>query len=476
MMPVRSREEEAPPPRDAARETAYRVARLLRDPERVARVTSETFRAAPDELMLPGWQPASLLLGHAGIALLHTLLARHDGAWAPVAHAHLSAAAAAVPEAGAAAAGDLLLPARLQAARFGGYKRLLTRGTEVHAARAQGSVQRLRARLDQNGPGLSYLDYDVIAGLTRQGRSLLPDVAGPGDGRSAEALEAVLRFLAGLARPVRVRGSEVPGWWCDPARYTVPRDRAEFPEGDFNVGVAHGISGPLALLALADRAGYRVPGGREAVRRMTEWVLAKERTDAWGPYWPGRVAFEEETGEGLVGPGTEESRTARADGSARTARAGWCYGVTGIAWSLHLAGTALGDEAVTSRALAAMRGALRRPLPRATAADAGVCHGRAGMVHAGARLAAATGDDALWADVDEGVTALVAAFTGDSAFGYRQHLWTPDGAVELDSPSLLDGAAGVALVLASYADTRREEAADADGPRTAGWDAALAMS
>ncbi|MGW6394929.1 lanthionine synthetase C family protein [Streptomyces sp. NPDC055103] len=432
--------------------------------------------------MLPGWQPASLLLGHAGIALLHTRLARHDRGWAPVAHAHLAAAAAATPAVGPAAAGDLLLPARLQAARFGGYERLLTRSAEVHAARVERSVAGLRDRLGRHGPGLSYLDYDAVAGLARQGRSLLPDLAGPGPvaGRSAEVLDGVLRLLVDLTRPVRVRGHEAPGWWCDPDRYVVPRDRAEFPGGDFNVGVAHGIAGPLALLALEERAGHGVPGGPAALRRMTDWVLAKACTDAWGPYWPGRVSFEEETGGGAAGACTD------GDGVARTARAGWCYGVTGIAWSLRLAGAALGDEAVTSLARTAMRGALRRPLPAATADDPGVCHGRAGIVHAGARMAAATGDGALWADVDEGVAALVDGFAEDAAFGYRQHLRTPDGAVDLDSPSLLDGAAGVALVLSSYADARGVEAPE-DGHDVAGgrgdaytppgdWDAALAMS
>lgn len=442
---------------DAALQTAYAVAERLRDPDEVARTARRALDAAPRELMLPGWQPASQLLGHAGIAMLHTRRARDDDAWAVVSHAHLSAAAVAAASQGPVAAGELILPARLHAARFGGYARLLARSAEVHASFAAHWVTRLTARLTTPGPGLSYLDYDVITGLSGQGRALIP-AADDGDERSARALTGLLGALVALTRPMRIHGREVPGWWCDPDRYHVPRDRRAFPRGDFNLGVAHGICGPLALLSLAHRAGHRVPDGAAAIRLLADWVRSKERTDRWGAYWPGRVPYEEETGRA-------------PDDAAATARAGWCYGASGVAWTLHLAGQALDDRALTDHALAAMRAALHRPLPRATAGDPGFCHGRAGILHAGVRMAAETGDPELWDGVDRAAHELTRAFDEHSAFGYRQHLESEHGVHDLDSPGLIDGAAGIALALASYADARRGTHLG-DGA----WDAAFLMS
>nr|WP_030750282.1 hypothetical protein [Streptomyces sp. NRRL S-31] len=62
----------------AALQASVTVAELLRDPERVAEAAVRSLADAPGTLMLPGWQPASQLLGHAGIAMLHGRLAEED--------------------------------------------------------------------------------------------------------------------------------------------------------------------------------------------------------------------------------------------------------------------------------------------------------------------------------------------------------------------------------------------------------------
>ncbi|WP_030669603.1 lanthionine synthetase C family protein [Streptomyces rimosus] len=448
---------------DAASDTAHRVADLLGSPERVAETTRAAFAALPPEVPQPAWQPTSMLLGHPGIALLHTRCARNDVQYAAVGHAHLAAAVAAAADAGPAAVGDLLLPARLHANAHGGYTRLLARCAEVHAAYVRACLGRLMTQRQKRGPGLAYSDYDVISGLAGQARGLLA-AAGHGDEQCAQVLREVLRFLVGMThsvRPAEGDGSEIPGWWCAPDRYLTSRDRAEFPRGDLNVGVAHGICGPLALMSLAYRSGHRVPGMRDAVRRMADWVLGVGHTDDLGPQWPGRVAaYPEVAGE-----------PPRAAGKKSTP--GWCYGTSGIAWTLHLAGQALGDHRMTALAEDAVRALVRRPRDAAVSADPGFCHGRAGILHTVCRMAAARGSTELWAAADGIARELVAEFDARSAFGYRQvPPPVPTAADPVDSPGLLDGAAGIALVLAGYADARRGAAPDDAN----GWDAAFLMS
>ncbi|GHG83399.1 lanthionine synthetase LanC family protein [Streptomyces griseocarneus] len=449
---------------DAALETAYRVAELLREPGRVALGARRALEGLPASLMLPGWQPASLLLGHPGIALLHIRRARDDAAWAAVAHAHLAAAAEAAGRAGPAVVGDLLLPATLQARQHGGYARLLERAATAHAAYAEARAERLMGRWRERGPGLAYGDYDAITGLAAQGRALLT-AAGHGDDAAARALSRVLEALVAWTRTVRADGRDVPGWWCSPERYQVPRDRREFPRGDFNVGLAHGICGPLALLSLARLSGRRVAGSADAVRRAADWVLDVRGADEWGPLWPGRVAFD------------EEARRSYGDGAARS-RPGWCYGGAGVARTLQLAGWALGDRALADAGVAAMAAALRRPLPGPVHADPGFCHGRAGLLHVAVRMASSSGRPELWEGADRLARGLVADFDEGAAFGFRQVL--PDGpGPGIDNPGLLDGAAGVALALASYADARPGAAGPAEGGtegRTPDeWDAAFLL-
>ncbi|WP_328382307.1 lanthionine synthetase C family protein [Streptomyces sp. NBC_00400] len=470
---------------DAASAVAHRVADLLSTPEQVAGAARDAFGALPVELRQAGWQPASLLTGHPGIALLHTRCARNDTRYAALGHSHLAAAVAAATEAGPAAVGDLLLPARLHANAHGGYARLLARCAEVHAAYVRARVAHLVARRQEHGPGLAYGDYDAIAGLAGEGRSLLL-AADHGDERCVPALDDVLHFLVGISHPVRLvdpghpvrsgrpveeDGIQVPGWWCAPDRYLVPRDRQEFPRGDFNVGVAHGICGPLALLSLAHRSGHRVPGMPDAIRRMADWVQSIGYTDGHSMQWPGRVAFPGRPGE--------PSRRRSSTQAGTRSRPGWCYGTSGIAWSLHLAGQALGDHRMTALAEEAIGALAPRTQDGPASDDPGLCHGRAGVLHTTVRMAAATGRPALWAAADALARELLAEFDERTPFGYT-HVLPPAPPPSPSSqtaphrvhhPGLLDGATGIALVLADYADARRGAAPVGRN----GWDAALLM-
>ncbi|MFF4953938.1 lanthionine synthetase C family protein [Streptomyces chattanoogensis] len=465
---------------DAASDTARHVADLLRSPEQVADTARTAFAALPPGAPRPAWQPASLLAGHPGIALLHTRCARNDARYAAVGHAHLAAAVAATTDAGPAAVGGLLLPARLHANAHGGYTRLLARCAEVHAGYVRAHIARLVTRRQEHGPGLAYSDYDVISGLAGQARGLLA-AADHGDERCAQALLDVLGFLVEMTHPVRPAegdGSQVPGWWCAPGRYLLPQDRARFPRGDLNVGVAHGICGPLALLSLAHRSGHRVPGMQDAIRRIADWVLSVGHSDGRGTQWPGRVAPCPEV------PGEPPSSSRRRGPSRETAvrsAPGWCYGTSGTAWTLYLAGQALGDRRLTALAEDAIRALVHRPRGAAVSVDPGFCHGRAGILHTVSRMAAAGGSTELWAAADGIARELVADFDARTPFGYCQVLpsapTSKPAPHRVHHPGLLDGAAGIALALADYADARRGAAPeDADGRDANGWDAAFLMS
>ncbi|MCF3106550.1 lanthionine synthetase C family protein [Streptomyces roseoverticillatus] len=441
---------------DAVLATVHAIAERLRTPGDVGSRTRQAHDRAPAGITLSPWQPAQLLVGHTGIALLYSRLAHDDNSWAAVAHAHLSAALAGVTP---GTVGDLLLAAHLHARAHGGYARLLERAAPAHESAARGSLDGLTVRLRTKGPGLAYAEYDLVSGLTGSGRRLMAG-ADLGDERCAATLHELLGLLTRMAEPVRVHGAEVPGWWTAPHLPLVPEaDRASYPLGDFNLGVAHGICGPLSLLATAHRAGHRVPHMTGAMRVMADWLLAKRLRDEWGVYWPGRVGFEEETG--------------RAGGRSTTARnrSGWCYGAAGVARTLYLAGRELDAPELIEAAVDAMRAVLRRPYSRAAIPDATFCHGRAGILQAAVRTAADTGDPQLWAGADRLAHELARDFDPASDFGYRFPLHLAPGAPGVDEPGLVQGAAGIALTLLSYADARGGRPLGADA-----WDTVLLMA
>ncbi|RSM77340.1 hypothetical protein DMH04_35420 [Kibdelosporangium aridum] len=120
-------------------------------------------------------------------------------------------------------------------------------------------------------------------------------------------------------------------------------------------GMAHGSSGPLALLCLAERAGYAVPGQRNAIATLAL-----------------RHAGEM--------PGTT-----------------WCRGSAGMARALWHAGISLGDPDMCDRAVSTVKAAHRQD----ATPDIGLCHGRAGLLQVTFRFAQDTSDPELVAAVPE---------------------------------------------------------------------------
>jgi hypothetical protein len=387
--------------------------------------------------------------------MLYTRLALDDIDWASAAHAHLATALRSVT---VDTVGDLLHAAYLHSQTHGGYTKFLNDAAPAHVSAVRDLLNRISQRLRTDGPGLAYAEYDVISGLARRGQGLMVG-ATMGHADSSNTLQDVLGLMVRMARPIPVHGEQVPGWWTDPQLNAAPEaDRAAYPYGEFNLGIAHGICGPMSLMALAHRAGHGTPGMLDAIRTMASWVMRKRIVGEQGTYWPGRVAFEDEIGK--VG-----SRAASV-----TPRSDWCYGAAGVARALYLAGRALEDPTLIQVSVDAMRSIFQRPYGSAEIPDATVCHGRAGVLLAAVRTASDTGHPALWEGADQMALQLARSFDPTTAFGYRYLLSQNVNGPAVDEPGVLQGAAGVALTLLSYADARSGNPTIA-----ATWDGALLM-
>lgn len=281
-------------------------------------------------------------------------------------------------------------------------------------------------------------DYDLISGLVGIGVFALERLPHP-SGRAL--LERVIYHLKGLAR-------EVPGGvtWFTPPSHVGPRQRGEYPDGYYNLGVAHGVPGVTALLSLALRAGVGSETAEELTRASVAWILSQRSVGQPGWEFPSWVS-----------PG------APAAGS----RTAWCYGDAGVAASLFHAGQAIDEQTWVRQSTTVAREAAGRPHELTGVADGGLCHGCAGLAHIFNRFHQATEDTVL----------------GEAASTWYQRLLRQrqpgrgvGGFVALDtdadfniipsaSPGLLIGASGVALGLLG-----------ALTPIEPGWDRAFLLS
>lgn len=404
-----------------ARETAKEVASRLRDPDRLRRAVRE----APQQSLNPDyvrWRPQELACGHAGLAVVFANCADAfpDEDWEVAARAHLEVAAEARPKRSDASPSLFHGLAGLAVASHLIGHDIAVEGELASATEA--ALDRVRA----SEAGLAVEDFDVVSGLAGIGACLL-QVGDP-----APVLEA----LVYLARP-----DELPAWHTPP-RLLSEQERERYRDGYLNCGLAHGIPGPLALLALAEGEGVRVAGAPEAIERIADWLVEQCLEDEWGTTWPAVVP---------LGPEQPEAT-----------RSAWCYGPPGVARSLWHAGEALDDSSYRDIALEAMAAVYRRPETERRIDSPTFCHGVAGLLQITLRFWHETklplfGDAA--ADLTE---QLLAAYEPESILGYRDV--EPDGR-KVDYAGLVGGAAGVALVLLA-----------ASSPVDPGWDRMFLLS
>lgn len=361
---------------------------------------------------MPAEWGQSLADGAPGIALLHIERARAGLAgWEPVhrlavtmtrepVHAH--------PEITNLFRGATAVAYALHTAGHPAYRAALDTLDHYIATLIRVRLDAAHRRIDE-GQLAQAREYDLINGLTGYGAYLLHRH------HDHQLLREILAYLVRLTRPVHVRGQTLPGWWATggPDRRQLPR----WDGGHAGFGMAHGVSGPLALLSVAMRRGVIVSGHDGAIRTICAWLDRWQQCQATHTWWPEVIDRDEHrTGAvSLAGP----------------QRPSWCYGTPGIARAQQLAATAVGDPALACLAEQALVGCLTDEHQLAHLTDAGLCHGWAGLVHTARRAAADAGTRELATAADAAARRM-----GQHLRDYRAP--AEDG--------LLEGTTGVALV------------------------------
>ena len=200
-----------------------------------------------------------------------------------------------------------------------------------------------------------------------------------------------------------VAGEDAPRWATPAALIADEATAAQYPNGNLNCGLAHGIPGPLAVMALALSDDAPIVGLHDAVGVSAEWLTRHRCDDRWGINWPAMVTLPD-TQAGLDEP----------------ARAAWCYGTPGVARAIWLAGSALGDERLRALAVESMAGVYRRPIAVRQIDSPTFCHGVAGLLQITLRFWHDTGLP-LFAEAAADLTdQLIGAYEpDDSLLGFR---------------------------------------------------------
>jgi lantibiotic modifying enzyme len=254
-------------------------------------------------------------------------------------------------------------------------------------------------------------DYDLMSGLAGFGVYALERFPRP---LAARCLEAVVDRLDESAE----RNGQGVTWFRPPEVLSgASQERA--PSGYYDLGVAHGVPGVIALLAAACRLGIRQYRARPLLDGAVRWLARQPLTGQRGACYPARV-----------GPGIE----------AKPSRLAWCYGDPGIAATLLYAARAVGMKEWEEMALAIAAHAAGAAPEDAGAQGPGLCHGALGLAHLYNRVYQA-GGGGLFAEAARrwyrlGLEMLAPEKGGED----WRSVWASDA-------GFLTGAAGVGLAL-----------------------------
>jgi lantibiotic biosynthesis protein len=264
-------------------------------------------------------------------------------------------------------------------------------------------------------------DYDLIAGLVGYGVYALAREHSP---ERRMLLATIVRHLEETATATATGLT-----WFTPAYLLTERQREHDPNGFYNLGLAHGVPGVIALLAQICAEGIESEKARQLLDGAVNWLLSQENPPGSETRFPATLSAD--------GPSADR----------KSSRVSWCYGDLGVSTALLWAARTVHESSWEREAIRIATRAAERPFRESGVVDAGLCHGAAGNGHLFNRLYQATRDEVF-------LDAARRYF--EQALGFRRPghgvggflAWNGlDGGRWRSEPGLLEGAAGIGLAL-----------------------------
>jgi len=431
---------------DAVRAEALETARTILDRLADDAVVSAAVAATEKTTGHPVWHPTSLYSGPAGTALALTSAAQalpeEADQWMAGARRSLRLMAdgtrsAPVSSASMAAGTSGIALAVTEAAAVDPrYGRTLA---DLHQTLAK-QVDELATA---PGDALGFWHYDVNMGPAGILGHLTALPAGLADPSARQAERALVDML------VRLSGRGWEGWRIPRQNYPLrPIEHKLYPYGYVDLGLAHGLPGPLSALSRARLNGDRRPSVRSAIEVLAAQVIEASRFDARGRVWPRLMPFD---ASGDIAPEMTE-----------VAGPAYCYGSPGICSALLDAADALDDASIEAIAVEGFEAMALQLLDDSGPHSPGLCHGFAGLLLISqkfserpscpvAQTTTATLTEELLRSCDPEQPLMVRDYKPAEAGAPGSPLANTSTGAWINQPDLMDGAAGVASTLLSVA-------------------------
>ena len=134
-------------------------------------------------------------------------------------------------------------------------------------------------------------DYDCISGIAGNLYYLLDCGRLPKE-LYKKSIYEMIDYLVKLTGKHEYKGTEVYNFHIKPEKQFLDIEKKEFPNGNFNFGMSHGMVAPLTALSKAYARGYNDIEVKDAIVRLKKFYdeFRIEENGIW--YWPSQLSYE----------------------------------------------------------------------------------------------------------------------------------------------------------------------------------------
>lgn len=246
--------------------------------------------------------------------------------------------------------------------KFGKYANLnasLTHTISVLAhARTQLMVEKIHTQ------SLTIFDYDCISGLS----GVVPYLLHCKDEECIESAQEIVKALCLFSELSPNDTRLIPNFCILPDHLFQEHEKESYPGGMINLGLSHGITGPLSALSIAAKRGLNIPGVEDAIFRLSNFLMNNYVYDEkWLPYWASGISLNDYLNHLHGNPFNNK-------------RLSWCYGSLSILKVLQQASSVLNNNELHVWAYKKMQDFSKEPLDTYGFISPTICHGFAGAL------------------------------------------------------------------------------------------------
>ncbi|MSU01549.1 lanthionine synthetase C family protein [Tissierella pigra] len=289
----------------------------------------------------------------------------------------------------------------------------------------------------ENNQSVQMSMYDVILGVAGTLYYLL-DFDWNED--EYKKIVAISDYLVGLTNYHKHNMYDVINFHIKKENQFRLEEKNDFPNGNFNFGLAHGMIGPLITLSKVYHKKIEVEGIEKAIDELFNIYDQYKRYKGNIAIWPSQLSFEDYIRRDY-------------DKDVRPIISSWCYGNLGIARGLELAAMYIGDNRKQEVYKQDLINIVNQDVEDYRLITPILCHGYGSVLAIRIMAYRDTKDISFIETIDDNLEIIFNMFSEKNRYGFINRQIMQDGnqiiETNKEDMSLMEGTTGIVLALLS---------------------------